>query len=73
MAYLCVSVCLSQDLPGACGVTELYDSMALSSLGEGHKLCVLGTQVQKGSSDAHPSVRDAYELILDMMNSNCME
>ncbi|XP_060757181.1 ADP-ribosylation factor-like protein 9 isoform X1 [Neoarius graeffei] len=58
-----------QDLPGACGVTELYESMGLGSVGDGRKLCVLGTQVQKGSSDAHPSLQDAYELILEM-NSN---
>ncbi|XP_027027736.2 ADP-ribosylation factor-like protein 9 [Tachysurus fulvidraco] len=58
-----------QDLPGACGVTDLYESMALGSAGEGRRLCVLGTQVLKGSSDAHPSVQDAYELILEMMNS----
>ncbi|XP_017312247.1 ADP-ribosylation factor-like protein 9 isoform X1 [Ictalurus punctatus] len=62
-----------QDLPGACGVTELYESMALGSVGDGRKLCVLGTQVRKGSSAAHPSVQDAYELILEMMNSNCAE
>lgn len=62
-------VCVSQDLPGACGVTDLYESMALGSAGEGRKLCVLGTQVLKGSSDAHPSVQDAYELILEMMNT----
>ncbi|XP_026772345.3 ADP-ribosylation factor-like protein 9 isoform X1 [Pangasianodon hypophthalmus] len=62
-----------QDLPGACGVTELYESMALGSVGDGHKLSVLGTQLWKGSSDAHASAQDAYELILEMMNSNCAE
>ncbi|TSK87424.1 ADP-ribosylation factor-like protein 9 [Bagarius yarrelli] len=59
-----------QDLAGACGVTEVYESMALGSVCDGRKLCVLGTQVQKGSSDTHPSVQGAYELILDMMNTN---
>ncbi|XP_046722887.1 ADP-ribosylation factor-like protein 9 [Silurus meridionalis] len=62
-----------QDLAGACGVTELYESMALGSVGDGRKLCVLGTQVRKGSSGVHPSVRDAYELILETMNSNCSQ
>ncbi|KAM9457313.1 ADP-ribosylation factor-like protein 9 isoform 2-T2 [Clarias gariepinus] len=57
-----------QDLPGASGVTELYESMALGSDCDGRKLCVLGTQVLKGSADI--SVQDAYALILEMMNSN---
>lgn len=70
LKYVCLSVCDSQDLPGACGVTELYESMELGSLGDGRKLCVLGTQIRKGSSDVHPSAQDAYELILEIMNSN---
>lgn len=69
---MCLFVCVSQDLPGACGVTELYESLELGSVGNGRKLCVLGTQVCKTSSGVHPSVQDAYELILEM-NNNCAE
>ncbi|KAI4885316.1 hypothetical protein NFI96_030552 [Prochilodus magdalenae] len=59
-----------QDLPGAHGVADLYESLALGSVGDARKLCVLGTQVRKGRTEANVGVQDARELIIEMMNNN---
>lgn len=57
-----------QDVPGACGVADLYEALALGSVGDARKLCVLGTQVQKGRAETNAGVQDARELIIEMMN-----
>ncbi|KAG9263788.1 ADP-ribosylation factor-like protein 9 isoform X3 [Astyanax mexicanus] len=57
-----------QDVPGARGVADLYEELALGSVGDARKLCVLGTQVRRGRAEANAGVQDARELIIEMMN-----
>ncbi|KAL7861114.1 hypothetical protein AOLI_G00174630 [Acnodon oligacanthus] len=59
-----------QDVPGAHGVADLYESLALGSVGDARKLCVLGTQVRKGRAETNAGVQDARELIIEMMNNS---
>ncbi|XP_066498422.1 ADP-ribosylation factor-like protein 9 [Hoplias malabaricus] len=59
-----------QDVPGAYGVTDMYECLALDSVGEARKLCVLGTQVQKGRAETNVGVQDARDLIIELMNNN---
>ncbi|TRY93988.1 hypothetical protein DNTS_021135 [Danionella cerebrum] len=56
-----------QDLPGAFGITELYEALDLGNVGDGHRLSVMGTQVKRGKSERNTGVQDARELILEMM------
>lgn len=56
-----------QDLPGACGVSELFESLALDSVGDDRKLYILGTQARKGSTSCNPYLQEAYELIIELM------
>ncbi|XP_067314174.1 ADP-ribosylation factor-like protein 9 isoform X1 [Pseudorasbora parva] len=56
-----------QDVPGARGITDLYEALDLGNVGDGHRLSVIGTQVKKGKSVANAGVQDARDLIIDMM------
>ncbi|XP_052010904.1 ADP-ribosylation factor-like protein 9 isoform X2 [Xyrauchen texanus] len=59
-----------QDVPGARGITDLYEALDLGKVGDGHRLSVVGTQVKKGKSAANAGVRDAHDLIIEMMSNN---
>ncbi|XP_026136074.1 ADP-ribosylation factor-like protein 9 [Carassius auratus] len=57
-----------QDVPGARGITDLYEALDLGNVGDGHRLSVIGTQVKKGKSEANAGVQDARDLIIEMMS-----
>ncbi|XP_072549679.1 ADP-ribosylation factor-like protein 9 isoform X2 [Salminus brasiliensis] len=59
-----------QDVAGARGVADLYEALSLGTVGDARKLCVLGTQVQKGRAETNVGVQDARELIIEMMNNS---
>lgn len=59
-----------QDLPGARGITDLYEALDLGNVGDGHRLSVIGTQVKKGKSVTNVGVRDARDLIIEMMSED---
>ncbi|XP_052005659.1 ADP-ribosylation factor-like protein 9 [Xyrauchen texanus] len=59
-----------QDMPGARGISDLYEALDLGNVGDGHRLSVIGTQVKKGKSEANGSVQDARDLIVEMMSDN---
>ncbi|KAG1934565.1 ADP-ribosylation factor-like protein 9 [Pimephales promelas] len=59
-----------QDVPGARGVTDLYEALDLGTVGDGHRLSVIGTQVKKGKCVANTGVQDARDIIIDMMADN---
>lgn len=56
---------VSQDLPGACSITDLHDALELSEVGE-RKMFLIGTCVKKGEAEISSGVRDARELIIQM-------
>lgn len=55
-----------QDLPGAAGITDLHDALSLSEVGE-RKLFLIGTHVTKGDTELSSGVRDARDLIVQMV------
>ncbi|XP_040904897.1 ADP-ribosylation factor-like protein 9 [Toxotes jaculatrix] len=55
-----------QDLPGACSITDLHDSLSLSEVGE-RKLFLIGTHVKKGEAELSSGVQDARDLIIQMV------
>ncbi|XP_062841183.1 ADP-ribosylation factor-like protein 9 isoform X2 [Trichomycterus rosablanca] len=57
-----------QDLPGACGVSELFESLALGLVGDARQLYILGTHVQNGSAVSSTRIREAFDLIVEIMN-----
>ncbi|CAM4618126.1 hypothetical protein PO909_007308 [Leuciscus waleckii] len=59
-----------QDVPGARGVTDLYEALDLGKAGDGHRLSVIGTQVKKGKCVSNTGVQDARDIIIDMMADN---
>uniref|UniRef100_A0A8C2FM39 ADP-ribosylation factor-like 9 n=1 Tax=Cyprinus carpio TaxID=7962 RepID=A0A8C2FM39_CYPCA len=59
-----------QDVPGAQGITDLYEALDLGNVGDGHRLSVIGTQVKKGKSGANAGVQDARDLIIEMMSDD---
>ncbi|XP_061895991.1 ADP-ribosylation factor-like protein 9 isoform X1 [Entelurus aequoreus] len=54
-----------QDLPGACGITDLHDALELSHVGD-RKMFLIGTCVKKGEAELSSGVRDARELIIQL-------
>lgn len=64
------SLSVPQDAPGARGITDLYEALDLGNVGDGHRLSVIGTRVQKGKSVTNDGVQDARDLILEMMSDN---
>lgn len=64
------SLSLTQDVPGAQGITDLYEALDLGNVGDGHRLSVIGTQVKKGKSEANAGVQDARDLIIEMMSDD---
>ncbi|XP_062281486.1 ADP-ribosylation factor-like protein 9 [Scomber scombrus] len=52
-----------QDLPGACGITDLHDSLSLSEVGD-RRLFLIGTHVKKGEAELSSGVQDARDMIL---------
>ncbi|XP_016142610.1 ADP-ribosylation factor-like protein 9 [Sinocyclocheilus grahami] len=59
-----------QDVPGARGITDLYEALDLGNVGDGHRLSVIGTEVKKGKSEANAGVQDACDLIIEMMSDD---
>lgn len=59
-----------QDVPGARGVTDLYEALGLGKVGDGHRLSVIGTQVKKGKCVTNTGVQDARDIIIEMMADN---
>ncbi|XP_076595714.1 ADP-ribosylation factor-like protein 9 [Chaetodon auriga] len=55
-----------QDLPGACSITDLHDALSLSEVGE-RRLFLIGTHVKKGDAELSSGVRDAQDLIIQMV------
>ncbi|KAM9356919.1 ADP-ribosylation factor-like protein 9 [Symphorus nematophorus] len=55
-----------QDLPGACGITDLHDALSLSEVGD-RKLFLIGTHVKKGEAELSSGVQDARDLIFQMV------
>ncbi|XP_061832478.2 ADP-ribosylation factor-like protein 9 [Nerophis lumbriciformis] len=55
-----------QDLPGACGITDLHDALELSHVGD-RKMFLIGTCVKKGEAELSSGVRDARELIIQLV------
>ncbi|KAM8733721.1 ADP-ribosylation factor-like protein 9 isoform 1-T1 [Acanthopagrus schlegelii] len=56
-----------QDLPGACSITDLHDSLSLSEVGD-RKLFLIGTYVKKGEAELSSGVQDARDLITQMVS-----
>ncbi|XP_061747520.1 ADP-ribosylation factor-like protein 9 isoform X2 [Nerophis ophidion] len=54
-----------QDLPDACGITDLHEALELSRVGD-RKLFLIGTCVKKGEAELSSGVRDARELIIQL-------
>lgn len=68
--HMLLSLSVPQDVPGARGITDLYEELDLGNVGDGHRLSVIGTQVQKGKSVTNIGVQDARDLIIEMMSDN---
>ncbi|XP_076027704.1 ADP-ribosylation factor-like protein 9 [Genypterus blacodes] len=56
-----------QDLPGACGITDIHDALALSGVGDLRKLFLIGTHVGKTDPELRSGAQDAWDLILQMV------
>ncbi|XP_053179495.1 ADP-ribosylation factor-like protein 9 [Scomber japonicus] len=52
-----------QDLPGACGITDLHDALSLSEVGD-RRLFLIGTHVKKGEAELSSGVQDARDMII---------
>ncbi|XP_041652751.1 ADP-ribosylation factor-like protein 9 [Cheilinus undulatus] len=55
-----------QDLPGAGSISDLFDGLCLSELGD-RKLYVINTHVKKGDSGLSEGVQDARDIIFQMV------
>ncbi|XP_072251260.1 ADP-ribosylation factor-like protein 9 [Leuresthes tenuis] len=55
-----------QDLPGSCSITDLHDALSLSEVGE-RQLFLIGTHVRKGQAELSSGVRDARDMIIQMV------
>ncbi|XP_051276677.1 ADP-ribosylation factor-like protein 9 [Dicentrarchus labrax] len=56
-----------QDLPGACGITDLHEALSLSEVGD-RRLFLIGTHVKKGEAELSSGVMDARNLIIQMVS-----
>ncbi|XP_030622452.1 ADP-ribosylation factor-like protein 9 [Chanos chanos] len=59
-----------QDLPGACGITDIHEALSLASVGEERKLFLISTHVKKGDTKLSSGVEDARDLILQMVSDS---
>ncbi|XP_017285264.1 ADP-ribosylation factor-like protein 9 [Kryptolebias marmoratus] len=55
-----------QDLPGSCGITDLYDALSLSEVGD-RKVFLIGAHVKKGEAELSAGVQDARDVIVQMV------
>ncbi|XP_072191610.1 ADP-ribosylation factor-like protein 9 isoform X1 [Excalfactoria chinensis] len=56
-----------QDLEGAYCITDIYDALALSDTGDKRKMFLLGTHVAEDGSEISSSMKDAKELIAQLV------
>ncbi|XP_065592792.1 ADP-ribosylation factor-like protein 9 isoform X1 [Cyrtonyx montezumae] len=56
-----------QDLEGAYCITDIYDALALSDIGDKRKMFLLGTHVAEDGSEISSSMKDAKELIAQLV------
>ncbi|NXA56567.1 ARL9 protein, partial [Nothocercus julius] len=56
-----------QDLEGAYGITDIHDALALSDIGDERKLFLIGTHVAEDGAEISSSMRDAKELITQLV------
>ncbi|NWV49028.1 ARL9 protein, partial [Daphoenositta chrysoptera] len=52
-----------QDLEGAYCITDIYDALALSDIGDERKMFLIGTHVAEDGSEISSSMKDAKALI----------
>ncbi|KAM6952325.1 ADP-ribosylation factor-like protein 9 isoform 1-T1 [Lycodopsis pacificus] len=55
-----------QDLPGSCGITDLHAALSLAEVGE-RRLFLISTYVKRGEKELGSGVRDARDLIIQMV------
>ncbi|XP_014798612.1 PREDICTED: testicular haploid expressed gene protein-like [Calidris pugnax] len=56
-----------QDLKGAFCITDIHDALALSDLGDERKMFLIGTHVAEDGSEISSSMKDAKELIAQLV------
>lgn len=56
-----------QDLEGAYCITDIYDALALSDIGDKRKMFLLATHVAEDGSEISSSMKDAKELIAQLV------
>uniref|UniRef100_A0A663E148 ARF like GTPase 9 n=2 Tax=Accipitrinae TaxID=8955 RepID=A0A663E148_AQUCH len=56
-----------QDLEGAYCITDIHDALALSDIGDERKMFLIGTHVAEDGSEISSSMRDAKELIAQLV------
>uniref|UniRef100_A0A8C3JEC6 ADP ribosylation factor like GTPase 9 n=1 Tax=Calidris pygmaea TaxID=425635 RepID=A0A8C3JEC6_9CHAR len=56
-----------QDLEGAFCITDIHDALALSDLGDERKMFLIGTHVAEDGSEISSSMKDAKELIAQLV------
>ncbi|XP_068797203.1 ADP-ribosylation factor-like protein 9 isoform X2 [Struthio camelus] len=56
-----------QDLEGAYCITDIHDALALSDIGDKRKMFLIGTHVAEDGSEISSSMKDAKELITQLV------
>ncbi|OPJ75278.1 signal recognition particle subunit SRP72 isoform A [Patagioenas fasciata monilis] len=56
-----------QDLEGAYCITDIHDALALSDIGDKRKMFLIGTHVAEDGSEISSSMKDAKELIAQLV------
>ncbi|KFR12646.1 ADP-ribosylation factor-like 9, partial [Opisthocomus hoazin] len=56
-----------QDLKGAYCITDIHDALALSDIGDERKMFLIGTHVAEDGSEISSSMKDAKELIAQLV------
>ncbi|XP_074947004.1 ADP-ribosylation factor-like protein 9 isoform X2 [Phalacrocorax aristotelis] len=56
-----------QDLEGAYSITDIHDALALSDIGDERKMFLIGTHVAEDGSKISSSMKDAKELIAQLV------
>ncbi|CAM4557137.1 unnamed protein product [Caretta caretta] len=57
-----------QDLKGAYCITDIHDALALSQMGDERKMFLIGTHVAEDGSEISSSMKDAKELIAQLVS-----
>uniref|UniRef100_K7F5L0 ARF like GTPase 9 n=2 Tax=Pelodiscus sinensis TaxID=13735 RepID=K7F5L0_PELSI len=57
-----------QDLKGAYCITDIHDALALSEMGDERKLFLIGTHVAEDGAEISSSMKDAKELIAQLVS-----